>query len=163
MDEDRTGEAARTGEATLADDGRPVGVRERIGRRAWVRSVALVGSGLIAGGVVAGTVTASAAEDVPADPTATQEDRGPFGENGWPGGHGFPGRPGYGGEELTGDTAAAMEAAVLAEYPDADIRRLEAENGGGYEAHIVTADGERLHVLLDEEFAITGTETRPDC
>lgn len=154
MDQDRTDEA------TPADSGRTAGLRERIGRRAWVRSVALVGSGLIAGGIVAGTVTASAAEDVPADPTTTQEDRGPREDHGRRGEHGGPG---HDGEELTGDTAAAVEEAVLAEYPDADVRRLEAEDDGGYEAHIRTADGERLHVLLDEEFAITGTETRPDC
>ena len=154
-------EQDRTDEATPADGGRPAGVRERIGRRAWVRSAALVGSGLVAGAIVAGTVTASAAEDVPADPTSTtQEDRGPRGDHGRHGGHGGPG---HSEEELTGDTAAAVEEAVLAEYPDADIRRLEAEDDGGYEAHVLTADGERLHVLLDEEFAITGTESRPDC
>ncbi len=63
-------------------------------------------------------------------------------------------------EELTGDTADQVEAAVLAEYPDATIDRLETDaDGATYEAHITQADGTRLTVLLDESFAITGTET----
>jgi hypothetical protein len=52
-----------------------------------------------------------------------------------------------------------VEEAVLAEYPDATIRRRETDSDGVYEAHIVTADDERLTVELDESSAITGTET----
>jgi hypothetical protein len=64
------------------------------------------------------------------------------------------------GEELlTGDVEEQVEAAVLAEYPDATIERTETDSCGVYESHIVTADGDRLTVLVDEEFAVTGTET----
>ncbi len=71
------------------------------------------------------------------------------------------GGPGHGprGEELTGDTAAQVEAAVLAEYPDATIERLETDPDGAYEAHLTQADGTRLMIELDESFAITGTRT----
>jgi hypothetical protein len=41
------------------------GPRERVGPRAWVRSAAWVGGGLVAGGILAGTVTAAAADDEP--------------------------------------------------------------------------------------------------
>jgi hypothetical protein len=52
--------------------------------------------------------------------------------------------------------------AVLAEYPDATIERVETDSGGVYEAHIVTTDDERLTVLVGEDFEITGTETHGD-
>jgi hypothetical protein len=48
--------------------------------------------------------------------------------------------------------------AVLAEYPDATIERVETDSGGVYEAHIVTVDDERLTVLVNEDFEVTGTE-----
>ena len=51
-----------------------------------------------------------------------------------------------------------MTEAVLAEYPDATIERVETDSDGVYEAHIVTTDDERLTVEVDEDFAITGTE-----
>ncbi|MFD3444479.1 hypothetical protein ACFDTO_07770 [Microbacteriaceae bacterium 4G12] len=71
---------------------------------------------------------------------------------------GGPGR-GPRGEELTGDVAAQVEAAVLAEYPDATIERLETDPDGAYEAHLTQADGTRVTVELDEAFAITDTRT----
>jgi hypothetical protein len=145
MDEQTTDTAAPT-------PGRR-GLRERIGGRPWVRSAALVGGGLIAGGILAGTVTATAADDGtdPAPSAAAEDDRG--GPHG-----GRHGGPGAGEEELTGDTAESVEAAVLEEYPDATIERLETDADGVYEAHITTADGDEVTVELDEDFAITGTE-----
>ena len=133
-------------------------LRERVGRRAWVRSVALVGGGLVAGGILAGTITANAATD---DETTTgssssvsQED-GPHGHRG-----GDPSQPQRDDEELlTGDTATQVTDAVLAEYPDATIQRVETDSDGVYEAHIVTTDDERLTVELDADFEITGTES----
>jgi hypothetical protein len=133
------------------------GWRERIGRRAWVRSAALVGAGLVAGGIIAGTVTATAADE-DTTPSTSQEstDRG----RGHHGGNGDPSQPQRSDEELlTGDTATQVTDAVLAEYPDATIERVETDSGGVYEAHIVTADDEPLTVLVDENFQITGTET----
>ena len=138
--------------------------RERIGHRAWVRSVALVGSGLVVGGIVAGTVAANAADEGrPGPDSATsQEDSrpGPGPGHRGPHGNGDPSQPQRDDEELlTGDTAASVTDAVLAEYPDATIERVETDSDGVYEAHIVTTDDERLTVELDEDFAITGTET----
>jgi hypothetical protein len=140
------------------------GFRERIGQRPWVRSVALVGSGLIAGGIIAGTVTATAADEGTATPdsSTTQEDGRPGhgGGHHGPRGGGDPSQPQRDDEELlTGDTATSVTDAVLAEYPDATIERVETDSDGDYEAHIVTTDDERLTVELGEDFEITGTES----
>jgi hypothetical protein len=133
-------------------------LRERIGQRAWVRSAALVGGGLIVGGIIAGTVTANAADEgsTTQDSSTSQHDgRGHHG----PRGDGDPSQPQRDDEELlTGDIATQVTDAVLAEYPDATIERVETDSDGVYEAHIVTTDDERLTVELDEGFAITGTE-----
>ncbi len=56
--------------------------------------------------------------------------------------------------------AAAVAAAVLEEYPDATVRRLESDADGVYEAHLTTAAGDEVTVELDENFTITGTEER---
>jgi hypothetical protein len=141
-----------------ATEQQPV-VRERTGKRAWVRSAALVGSGLIAGGILAGTLTAVAADDETGttDSSTVQEDG--RGHHGGPG-NGDPSQPQRDDEELlTGDTATQVTDAVLAEYPDATIERVETDSGGVYEAHIITADDERLTVLVGENFEITGTES----
>jgi hypothetical protein len=112
-------------------------------RKPWMRfggAAGLVASGLIAGGVLAGTLTANAAED-PATGTESSTSQA------------------AGEELLTGDTKTQVEDAVLAEYPDATIERTETDSGGVYESHIVTADGEHLIVLVDEDFSVTGTES----
>ena len=62
-------------------------------------------------------------------------------------------------ELLTGATADKVEAAALAAYPNATIQRLETDSEGVYEAHLVTADGEQVTVLVDEDFDVTGTQT----
>jgi hypothetical protein len=134
------------------------GLRERIGRRAWVRSAALVGGGLLVGGIIAGTVTANAANDGPRTPDSSTSQHDGRGHHG-PRGDGDPSQPQRGDEELlTGDTAEQVTEAVLAEYPDATIGRVETDSGGVYEAHIVTTDDERLTVLVNEDFEVTGTE-----
>jgi hypothetical protein len=133
--------------------------RERIGQRAWVRSAALVGSGLVAGGILAGTLTATAANDETGttDSSTVQEDG--RSHHGGPG-NGDPSQPQRDDEELlTGDTATQVTEAVLAEYPDATIERVETDSEGVYEAHIVTTDDERLTVLVDENFEVTGTDS----
>jgi predicted nucleic acid-binding Zn-ribbon protein len=128
--------------------------RERIWTRPWVRSVALVSGGLLAGGILAGTITANAADDG-ARPPYSQGEHGGHGP-----GDGDPSQPQRDDEELlTGETADQVTEVVLEEYPEATIERVETDSDGVYEAHIVTADDERLTVELDESFAITGTET----
>ena len=138
------------------------GLRERIGRRAWVRSAALVGGGIIAGGIIAGTVTATAADEGMSPHSSTSHDERHHGR-GHHGGDGDPSQSQRADEELlTGDTATQVTEAVLAEYPDAEIERVETDSGGVYEAHIVTTDDERLTVLVGEDFEITGTEEHGD-
>ena len=116
--------------------------------RTWKRyggALGLVAGGLVAGGVLAGTVTAGAAEDTAGTEGSTSAEET---------------RPGRGDEEpLTGDVLTQVEAAVEAAYPDAMIERSETDSGGVYESHVVTADGERLTVLVGEDFTVTGTET----
>jgi hypothetical protein len=136
------------------------GQRERIGRRAWVRSAALVGGGLVAGGILAGTLTANATTDGGSTTTAasTQDGGGPGG----PGGNGNPSQPQRGDEQLlTGDTATQVTDAVLAEYPNATIQRVETDSDGVYEAHIVTTDGQEVIVQVGEDFTVTGTQPHP--
>jgi len=139
---------------------RPAG-RRRVWTRPWVRSVALVSGGLFAGGILAGTITANAADDETTPSTSTtQEDGRHGGHGGGRPGNGDPSQPQRDDEELlTGDTATQVTDAVLEEYPDATIERVETDSDGVYEAHIVTTDDERLTVELDEEFAVTGTES----
>jgi hypothetical protein len=132
-EQNSTGDGTGTG-------GRRARLRERIGARPWVRSAALVGTGLLAGGILAGAVTASAADDDARGSTSREDSRG------------------AGEEPLTGDTATQVEEAVLAEYPDAEIERLETDADGVYEAHITTAGGDRVTVELDADFTVTGTE-----
>jgi hypothetical protein len=142
-------------------------LRERIGRRAWVRSAALVGGGVIVGGIIAGTVTATAADEgsrTPGSSTSQEDGRpGHGGGHHGPHGNGDPSQPQRSDEELlTGETAEQVTEAVLAEYPDATIERVGTDSGGVYEAHIVTTDDERLTVLVDEDFEVTGTEEHGD-
>jgi hypothetical protein len=139
----------------------PRSLRERVGQRRWVRSAAWVGGGLVAGGILAGTVTAAASDDTPSTGATGTYGYAVDGNGDGRGGHHGRGGPGAGEEELTGDTAASVRAAVLEEYPEATIERLETDADGVYEAHLTTADGERVTVELDESFAVTGTEERP--
>jgi len=67
--------------------------------------------------------------------------------------------------ELSGSAAAKVKAAVLAKFPGATIDRMSAEDTAdgtkaAYEVHVRKADGTRVEVLLDKNFAIT--TTRPD-
>jgi hypothetical protein len=139
------------------------GQREGVGRRPWVRSVAMVGGGLVAGGIIAGTLTANAATNdtsTSSAPSYSQEGtHGHGGRGGAPAGKGDPSQPQRSDEELlTGDTATKVTDAVLAEYPDATIQRVETDSEGVYEAHIVTADGDQQTVQVGEDFTVTGTQ-----
>jgi uncharacterized membrane protein YkoI len=101
----------------------------------WGGGAGLVAAGLITGGVLAGTISASA-EEADTSVSASADE-----------------------QTLTGDTKTKVEAAVLAAYPGATIERSETDNGGVYEAHITTADGDELTVEVGEDFAVSGTET----
>jgi hypothetical protein len=139
--------------------------RERMGRRAWVRSTALIGTGLVAGGILAGTLTATAADtgttaaDSTSSSTGQDPDQDGDGDHGGPG-NGDPSQPQRSDEQLlTGDTATKVTDVVTAKYPDATIERVETDSDGVYEAHIVNADGTHLTVQVGKDFAITGTDS----
>jgi uncharacterized membrane protein YkoI len=107
--------------------------------RTWLKSGVIGLAGLAAGGVLATTVAATA-EDAGSGDNGGQTD------------------PRSDEQPLTGDTADQVRAAALAEYPGATVVRLETESDGGYEAHLVKADGTPVTVLVDEDFEVTGEE-----
>jgi hypothetical protein len=121
----------------------------------WVRPAAFGAAGLLAGGLLAGTLSASA-DDTSTDSGSGSSTTAPGVPGGPPGDQSQPQRPDE--ELLTGSTADKVEAAVLAEYPDATILRLETDFGGVYEAHLTTAAGEQITVEVDGDFSVTGTE-----
>jgi hypothetical protein len=119
--------------------------------RRWGVGAALVGSGLLAGGVLASTVAAGADTATPSAESSQSAERS-LDES----------KPQRADEELlTGDTATKVREAALAKYPGATIQRLETDSDGVYEAHLVTADGQRVTVEVGEDFAVTGTEEGP--
>ena len=75
-------------------------------------------------------------------------------------GRGGSGHGGFGPEaQLSGTTAAKVQAAVLARLPGATIRRLSVENsqegtGAAYEAHVTKTDGSDARVLLDGNYTV---------
>jgi hypothetical protein len=119
-------------------------------RRTSIRRVAVpaafLGGGLLAGAVLTGTLSASAATSPPAVPgaTAAPDDSEP---------------PRSDEEPLTGDVASTVTEAALARYPGATVLRVETDSDGVYEAHLRTADGQRVTVEVGEDFVVTGTET----
>lgn len=123
---------------------RPAGAARRAG---W--AVGLLTAGAI-GGAALGVLPAAFAQDsAPAPSTPSAEAPATPGE-----------RPGRSETPLTGDVAASVEEAVLAAHPGATVDRLETNDGGesAYEAHLTTAEGERLTVFVDESFAVVGEE-----
>lgn len=62
---------------------------------------------------------------------------------------------------LTGTTATRVRAAALAKFRGATIQRVETDSDGVYEAHIVTAAGQRPIVSVGSDFTVTGTSEGP--
>jgi len=62
---------------------------------------------------------------------------------------------------LTGDVAAKVKAAALAEVAGT-VERVETDGDGHakYEAHITKADGSRATVYVNEQFQVVGSESR---
>jgi uncharacterized membrane protein YkoI len=65
---------------------------------------------------------------------------------------------------LTGDTAAKVEEAALAEVGGGTVERVEtdADGNAAYEAHIVADDGTRVTVYVDEQFNVVGVDEHDD-
>jgi uncharacterized membrane protein YkoI len=61
---------------------------------------------------------------------------------------------------LTGDTAAKVRAAALAEVPGGTVERVETDAHGhaAYEAHMTTSDGNRVTVYVNAQFEVVSTE-----
>lgn len=69
-----------------------------------------------------------------------------------------------GGETaLTGETKDKVEAAVLAEYPGAEIVRTETngDSAAPYESHITTSAGKELEVLVSKAFEVVDAREHP--
>jgi hypothetical protein len=67
------------------------------------------------------------------------------------------GAPGF-GNEATGANADKAKKAALARYPGR-VERVMALPDGGYVVHVITQDGNgEVHVLLDENFNVKGTQ-----
>jgi len=124
------------------------------GWRKHIAAVSLVAAGVAGGGILASQVAANAAESTTS--TTTSSSTSSYGSQG----SADQSQPQRSDEKLlTGSDATEAEAAALAEYPGATIERVETDSDGVYEAHIVTAAGDRVTVLLDDSFAVTGTQT----
>jgi hypothetical protein len=127
----------------------------------------LVASGLLAGGLIAGTLSANAASAGPVDGNSsitigTASDTSPPSDETPPAESDDQSQPQRSDETLlTGETADRVTEAALAEYPGATVLRVETDSDGAYEAHLITADGERVTVEVDENFNVSGTEQCP--
>jgi uncharacterized membrane protein YkoI len=66
-------------------------------------------------------------------------------------------------ELLTGETATSVEEAALSEISGGTIERVEtdADGNAAYEAHMVTADGTRVTVYVDEQFNVVSVDESP--
>ncbi|HEY7148253.1 MAG TPA: hypothetical protein VH420_02300 [Gaiellaceae bacterium] len=64
---------------------------------------------------------------------------------------------------LTGDTAAKVRAAALAEVSGGTIERVETDADGhaAYEAHMTRSDGSRVTVYVNKSFEVVSTENGP--
>jgi hypothetical protein len=64
---------------------------------------------------------------------------------------------GFGGPDLTGPAAAKAAAAALAKFPG-DIERVTEGPAGGYVVHVFQADGTEVHVLVNDQFKVEGSD-----
>jgi len=127
----------------------PSPLRKRIAGVALVGAIA--GAGVMAAAAAANaadstptaTTSSTAAADTPAAGGAVDESKSVRSDE----------------HLLTGTDATSATAAALAKYPGATIQRVETDSAGVYEAHLVTAAGERLIVQMDATFTVTGNET----
>jgi uncharacterized membrane protein YkoI len=64
---------------------------------------------------------------------------------------------------LTGDTAAKVKDAALAETGGGTVERVETDADGhaAYEAHILKSDGTRVTVYVNKQFEVVGTDSGP--
>ena len=59
---------------------------------------------------------------------------------------------------MTGDEATKATAAAQTAVPGGTIERVETDAEGTFEAHVTKADGTRVTVKMDANFAVTSIE-----
>ncbi|MFL5841192.1 MAG: hypothetical protein ACJ77Z_12160 [Thermoleophilaceae bacterium] len=67
-------------------------------------------------------------------------------------------RQGFGGPDLAGADATKAAEAALAKYPGNLERVTRGRAGGGYVVHVIQPDGNEVHVLVDEQFKVQGSD-----
>ncbi len=119
-----------------------------------IAALALVAAGVAGGCVLASTLAANAADSPATTATTTATAGSGTGST-------VDGSRSQRSDEhlLTGSDADKATAAALAKYPGATTQRVETDSDGVFEAHLVTADGTRLIVQMDKDFAVTGTDS----
>jgi hypothetical protein len=66
---------------------------------------------------------------------------------------------GFGGADLTGPAAAKAAEAAVARYPGSVERVTRGPAGRGYVVHVFQADGNELHVLVDDQFKVQDSDS----
>jgi hypothetical protein len=65
---------------------------------------------------------------------------------------------GFGAPDLTGPEATKAAQAALSKFPG-DIERVTAGPGGdGYIVHVIQGDGNEVHVAVDDEYKVLGSD-----
>jgi hypothetical protein len=65
---------------------------------------------------------------------------------------------GFGGPDLTGAEATKAAQAAVAKYPGNVERVTRGPGGGGYVVHVIQPDGNEVHVLVDDQFNVRGSD-----
>jgi hypothetical protein len=65
---------------------------------------------------------------------------------------------GFGGPDLTGAEATKAAQAAVAKYPGDVERVTRGTGGGGYIVHVIQPDGNEVHVVVDDQFKVQGSE-----
>ena len=64
---------------------------------------------------------------------------------------------GFGGPDLTGAAAEKAAEAAVAKFPG-DVERVTAGPGGGYIVHVIQGDGNEVHVQVNDQFKVDGSD-----
>ena len=65
---------------------------------------------------------------------------------------------GFGAPDLTGADATKAAEAAVAKYPGDVERVTPGPGGGGYVVHVIQPDGNEVHVLVDGQFKVQGSD-----
>ncbi len=65
---------------------------------------------------------------------------------------------GFGGADLTGPEATRAAQAAVAKYPGDVERVTPGPGGGGYVVHVIQPDGNEVHVLVNDQFKVEGSD-----